>query len=86
MIFTRFIFDRWQPVRYSRPFLSAACVTVFYLVSTIILSLIYRQQALVSALAKNIPKSLLMGFGLGVGFEVAEFLLPQPEDYKTKTA
>lgn len=84
--FTLLIFERWQPVRYVRPFLLAACVAVLFVVSTSILSLIYGHQTPVSAMTKNVQVGLLIGFGLGVGFDLAEFLAPQHKSSQAKTA
>ncbi len=84
--FRLLIFERWQPVRYVRPFLLAACVTVLFVVSTAFLSLIYGHQTPVSAMTKNMQVGSLIGFGLGIGFEVTEFLLPRHQGSSEKTA
>ncbi|GEM_PF-1308305 len=89
MIFSAYVYAIWLYARVvfklARPFILGVLLSSVFLVVTIILMLIYYSGRIPFFPFKNIPLGFLMGFGMAVGFEIAEwvngkFFMEEPEE------
>lgn len=73
-IYAVLIFDHLKLAWYIRPMILAAMISIFFVSNTFFLFLIYQEEVRSAAVFKNMWVGLLIGVGLGIGFEVANII------------
>ena len=71
-VFSRFVFDRFHKLRFTRPLLAALMMGVSFLLVTVILTLLYAAPMNRNLLFVNMPVGFVIGLGLGIGFEISD--------------
>ena len=74
-IFSRYYFFELGNLKLARPLILAGLLSILYLLITAFLGMFYETDIVRVAVFGNMPYGFLVGLGLGLGFELAEFLI-----------
>ncbi|NHZ85584.1 MAG: hypothetical protein GWP19_06855 [Planctomycetia bacterium] len=75
LIYTKFFYARLNNIKYSRFLVLASIISISYVIVTIILGLLFKSDSINLFLFQNMPIGFLIGIGLGLGFELSEYML-----------
>ena len=73
-VYSTWIYKKLLSLKYVRPLILAGIFSIFFVVITLILTFIYYSDTMKILPFKNMPIGFLIGFGLGIGFEVSEYV------------
>ncbi len=73
-IYSIWIFQKLQSQKYLRPLILSSLFSIIFVIVTLILTFIFYSETTKILPFSNMPIGFLIGFGLGIGFEVSEYL------------
>lgn len=80
VVFSVFAYSEWvypklQSLKLVRPLILAGFFAICFLLVTLILTVLYHTKAMHVLPFRNMPIGFLIGLGLGIGFEISEYVI-----------
>lgn len=80
VVFSVFAYSEWvypklQSLKLVRPLTLAGFFAICFLLVTLILTVLYHAKAMHVLPFRNMPIGFLIGLGLGIGFEISEYVI-----------
>lgn len=80
-IFARWVFSEFSKLKFLRPLILISLFAVSFFLVQLILTLIYYSEKMPILPFKTVPIGALMGLGVAIGFEVADWVRPKLEKF-----
>ncbi len=75
LVYTQFFHTRLNNIKYSRFLVLASIISISYVIISFLLGLLFKSDTSNLLPFQNMPIGFLIGSGLGIGFELSEYIL-----------